>query len=231
MLFKTLTQKYGVGREQFLQYQQPSQLIEELMNINNFKKLTSQLYTIIANLNTKITLPTAKWETDLAFPPNPDYWEQICENTFTMSDNTNLQLIQYKVNHRTHITQSKMFKMGLANTDICSQCTLGGTYTYLHTIWLCQPVHSFWITVTETLSTILSYRIPASPTLCLLGDISEIHIPQKHRNPLLISLVVAKKVVLQNWKSKKSCHINNWTNLISEYISMKKYNAHRKKQI
>ena len=68
---------------------------------------------MIANLSTKITLPTAKWETDLAFSPNPDYWEQTCENTFTM---TNLQLIQYKVIHRTHITQSKMFKMGLANS-------------------------------------------------------------------------------------------------------------------
>ena len=112
--------------------------------------------------------------------------------------------------------------MGLANTGICSQCTLGSTDAYLHAIWLFKPVHAFWITVTETLSTILSNIIPSSPTLCLLGDISEIHIPQKHRNPLLISLVVAKKVVLQNWKSKKSCHINNWKNLISEYISLEK---------
>lgn len=64
MSFNTLTQKYGVGREQFLQYQQlrlqikdkttltnntlqPSQLIEEILKINNLKKLTSQLYTLI----------------------------------------------------------------------------------------------------------------------------------------------------------------------------------------
>ena len=139
--------------------------------------------------------------------------------------------LQYKVIHRSHITQSKMFKLGLSNTGFCSKCTLGSTDAHLHAIWLCQPVHSFWITVTETLSTILSYRIPSSPTLCFLGDISEIHIPQKHRNPLLISVIVAKKVVLQNWKSNKSCHIYNWTNLISEYISMERYNAHRKKQI
>lgn len=130
-----------------------------------------------------------------------------------MTDNTNLQLIQYKVIHRTHITQSKMFKMGLHNIDICSQCTLGSTDDYLHAMWHCQPVHSFWITVTETLSTILSHRIPSSPTLCLIGDFSEIHIPQKYRNPLLISLAIAKKVVIQNWKSKKSCHIKHWTNL------------------
>jgi len=86
-----------------------------------------------------------------------------------------------------------MFKMGLHNTDYCSQCTLGSTDDYLHAIWHCQPVHSFWITVTETLSTIMSHRIPSSHhTLSQsTGDLSGIHIPQKYRNLLLIA--VAKK--------------------------------------
>ena len=39
-----------------------------------------------------------------------------------MTSNTNLQLIQYKTIHRTHITQYEMHKMGLVTTDICSQC-------------------------------------------------------------------------------------------------------------
>ena len=145
-----------------------------------------------------------------------------------MITNTNLQ---HKVIHRSHITQSKMFKMGLANTDICSQCTLGSTDDYLHAMWLCQPVYSFWITITEALSTILDSRIPSSPTLCLLNDISTIHITQHFNKPLLISLTVAKKVVLQNWKSKKSCHINHWKDLITEYITIEKHHAHREKQM
>ena len=160
----------------------------------------------------------------------PDYWEQICKNTFSMTANTNLQLIQYKVIHRSHITQSKMFKMGLTNTGICSH-TSGSTDDYLHAMWLCQPVSSFWITVTQALSTILNYRIPSSPTLCLLSDISIVQILQKLKNPLLISLAVAKKVVLQNWKSKKSCHINHWKNLIAQYIAIEKHNAHRGRQM
>ena len=35
--------------------------------------------------------------------------------------------LQYKVIHRSHITQSKMFKLGLSNTGFCSKCTLGST--------------------------------------------------------------------------------------------------------
>lgn len=99
---------------------------------------------MISNLNT-IIFPTNKPGTDLAFSP---HCEQICNNAFS--------IIQHKVIQRTHMTQSKLFKMGLANTGICSQCTLGSTDDYLDAMWLCQPVHSFLITVTEALSTILS---------------------------------------------------------------------------
>ena len=178
---------------------------------------------MITNLKTTTILPTTKWENYLVFSPNPDYWEQIRNNTFSMTTNTNLQLIQYKVIHRSHITQTKMFKMGLANTDISSQCT---SDDYLHAMWLCQLVYSFCITITEALSTILDSRIPSSQTLCLLNDISKINIKQHFKNLLLISLAVAKKVVLQNWKSKKSCHINHWKNLITEYITIENHHAY-----
>ncbi len=142
-----------------------------------------------------------------------------------MTTNTNLQLIQYKTIHRTHITQRKMFRMGLTNTDTCSQCTLGSTDDYLHSTWSCQPVHALWVSVTEKLSTILGCRIPTSPELCLLGDLTQVTIPIKLRNPLLISLTIAKKVIFQNWKSKSSCHITHWTNLLIEYISIERITA------
>lgn len=126
-----------------------------------------------------------------------------------MISNTNLQLIQYKIIHRTHITQYKMYKMGLANTYACSQCTIDTTANYFHALWTCQPVHSFWDSVTQKPSTILDCGIPLSPQLCLLGDTSVIKISNKYKNSLLISLLP----ILLNWKSK------NWTNLLSEYIS------------
>ena len=145
-----------------------------------------------------------------------------------MTTNTNLQLIQYKTIHRTHIF--KMFKMGFADTDICSQCTLGSTDDYFHATWACQPVHSLWTAVTEKLSTILGCRIPLSPLLCLLGDITQVVLPTKYRNPLLISTIV-KKIILQNWKSKKSCHITHWINLLTEHISIERITASKKNNI
>lgn len=129
----------------------------------------------------------AKWENDLVLSPNTDFWKEICSNT-------NLQLIQYKIIHRTNITQRKKSEMGLSDTDICSQCTLGSTDDYLHATWTCQPVYSFWTSVTDKLSIIMGCRIPLSPPLCFLGNTTGIdNLPTKYKNPLLIFLTIAKK--------------------------------------
>ncbi|XP_065112772.2 G-protein coupled receptor family C group 6 member A-like [Paramisgurnus dabryanus] len=135
---------------------------------NHPRKLISKLYRLITSSNPTISLPKEKWNNDLTLPSDPDLWTQICGNIFNMTTNTNLQLIQYKTIHRTHITQSKLFKMRLSDTDTCSQCTSGNTDTYLHATWFCQPVHSLWTTVTNTLSSILDCRVPLSPKLWLI---------------------------------------------------------------
>ena len=201
------------------------------MKITNSKKYYFN-YKRISISDTSITLPTTKWENDLALSPNPDFWIQICKNIFSMTTHTNLQFIQYKIIHRTHITQSTFFKMGFYDTDICSQCTLGSTDDYFHATWACQPVHSLCTAVTEKLSSILGGRIHHSASsLCLLGVITQVILPTKYRNPLLISLTIVKNIILQTWKSKKSCHITHWLNLLTEHISDRDNNRLQKNNI
>ena len=65
-----------------------------------------------------------------------------------MTANINLQLIQYKSIHRTHMAQNKGYKMRLVHTDTCSQFTMDIKDNYVHALWVCQPVHSFWDSVT-----------------------------------------------------------------------------------
>ena len=81
--FNTLIQRYGVGRDQFLQYQQlksiikskinitnntlqPSKLSEDILKITNPKRIISKIYKLLSLTDTSITLPTSKWEKDLA---------------------------------------------------------------------------------------------------------------------------------------------------------------------
>jgi len=87
--------------------------MEDIMKITNTSKLISKLHKCLLNNDTTIIIPKNKWEKDLTFSPNTDLWKEICNNTFSMTNNANLQLIQFKIIHRIHITEKKMFLMGL----------------------------------------------------------------------------------------------------------------------
>lgn len=122
-------------------------------------------------------------------------WTQICKNNFNKSNNTNLQLIQYKVIHRIHYTGEKLYKMGYNESDRCTHCSQNTADTYLHATWLCSPIRHFWLQVTDQLSHVLDCHIPLSPELCILGDLSALPLPLRSTTSsiLFIALTIAKK--------------------------------------
>lgn len=158
--FEDLVQKFGITAKQFLQYLQIKSSIKssiksttntpmvnlelappisQLINIASSKKLLSKIYKIVIQTDNIVSLPTAKWESDLSIHTDADFWTQVnCKNTFLMTKNTNLQLIQYKTIHRTHLTGRKLFHMG-STSDICPHCTQNCRDTYIHTLWHCTP--------------------------------------------------------------------------------------------
>ncbi len=63
-------------------------------------------------------LPIEKWDSDISFSYDFNIWTQICKNTFSMINNSNLQLIQYKILHTyyflsTYYTIQKNIKWAL----------------------------------------------------------------------------------------------------------------------
>ena len=243
-----LFQTFEMGKNNFLQYLQLKNSIKKRIPIQentlkppdlftHVKKITpknkknlSKIYKFLINTNS-IHLPISKWEEDLGLSSDMGFWTKICENTFNMTKNTNLQLIQFKILHRTHITQYKMKKMGFCQTDICTQCNQNTIDTYLHALWLCSPVQSFWSVVIQQLSSILNCRIPLSPNLCLIGDLTTIDLALNRSQPLLVALAIAKKTILLNWKTKQSLNINQWRNLLIEYIFLEKIAATKREQL
>lgn len=191
------------------------------------KKTLSKVYRLLSHTNS-IHLPISKWEEDLSLPSDIDFWIQICKNTFEMTKNLNLQLIQYKVLHRSHITQHKMYRMGFSDSNICTQCAQNTEDTYIHALWSCSPVQQFWSSVTLKMSSILGFRIPLTPTLCLLGDLSVLDLPKTESQPILVALAIAKKTILVHWKDKHTLNVNHWQNLLIEHISLERISATRK---
>ena len=176
-----------------------------------------------------MSIPSNKWEKDLQITPNADFWSQICRNFFSISTNTNMHVIQYKIIHRVHYTGERMFKMGFADSDICPHSSLNTTDTYMHATWECTPVKQFWHNITDNLSLLMDFRILLLPSLCLLGDISNVNINITSRI-MSIALIIAKKTILMNWKSRHTSNITIWKNLLIEYISMEKLSAGIKKE-
>lgn len=140
-------------------------------------------------------------ERKISISLNKNSWTKIC--TKTMTNKPNLQLIQYKVNHRTYLTLKRMHNMGLSDSSHCSLCPPNTLDDYIHAIWHCPPIQHFWKEFTDELSLILDCRIPLFPSLCLLGDSSSVTIPNHNMKVIVIALTVAKKTILPNWKSRK----------------------------
>ena len=204
--------------------------MENINTIASSKKPLSKLYKLLSSTDNNIYLPINNWEKDLNINVNIDFWTNICKNTFNMSNNTNIQLIQYKINHRVHITQHKMYKMGFTDSDLCTHCTLHTADNYVHALWQCPPVHQFWQEIITNLSLLLGCSLPLSPSLCLLGDSSEINTSNQNTTSILVALSIAKKTILLNWKNRDQLSISQWLNLLSEYISMEQTSALIRKQ-
>lgn len=95
-----------------------------------------------------------------------------------------------------------------------------GNHRLLHTCTLGMHSCTDFLEHRPTkLSDILSCRVPLTPSLCLLGLTTAISIPPRHKNSLLTSLTIAKKTILQNWKSKQVININQWSNLLYQFIT------------
>lgn len=241
-----LTAQYKISSTKFLEYQQiksiiskkynPNQLdlqlpaqVEEFINLKA-PKLLSKIYRLLVKTEDSISLPILKWETDLSSSFDNNFWSQICSNTFKMTRNSNLQLIQYKIIHRIQYTGQRMFKMGLTQSNICPHCTNNIPDDYLHAVWYCTPVQKFWLRVCEDLSGWFKCNIPACPRLCPLGNLDDTVIDSNLKHLVLTALCIAKKTILLNWKSKNNLSCNQYKNLLLDYISNEIMSASSSKQ-
>ncbi len=105
-------------------------------------------------------------------------------------------------------------------SETCSHCSQNCPDTYIYATWHCPPIKRFWKDVTESLSCLLSCRIPLSPLLCLLGYLSTLNQEITNKRILLVALAIAKKTIFLNWKSRNTIHIAHWKNLLIDYISL-----------
>ncbi len=178
-----------------------------------------------SKIDESVSLPIAKWEADLSVSWDHNFWSQICLKTFELIRNPGLQLIQYKILHRVHYTGHRMFRMGFTASNNCSHCKGNTPDNYIHALWFCPPVQRYWYRICEDLSKCLKCSIPASPLVCLLGDLDGVTTEDNTIHMAFTALCIAKKTVLMNWKNKNNLNINQYRDYLWDYISLETASA------
>ena len=122
-----------------------------------------------------ISIPSVN-RRDLEFTYNTDFWPHICKDTFLSTTSA--------------LPPGKMFKIDFKNTNICSHSTQNETDTYLD-VWDCTPAKT--LILSSNFWTAASHYHPHSSTL-----------EDSSKKILSITVIIAKKAVLMNWKIKNS---------------------------
>ncbi len=114
----------------------------------------------------------------------------------------------------------RMFRMGFTASNNCSHCKGNTPDNYIHALWFCPPVQRYWYRICEDLSKCLKCSIPASPLVCLLGDLDGVTTDGNTIHMAFTALCIAKKTVLMNWKNKNNLNINQYRDYLWDYISL-----------
>ncbi len=107
----------------------------------------------------------------------------------------------------------------------CSHCKGNTPDNYIHALWFCPPVQRYWYRICEDLSKCLKCSIPASPLVCLLGDLDGVTTEDNTIHMAFTALCIAKKTVLMNWKNKNNLNINQYRDYLWDYISLETASA------
>lgn len=87
-----------------------------------------------------------------------------------------IALSWFLLNSPLRYAGQSVFRVDLMHSYTRLHCSGNVPDHYLHTVWQCAPVHKFWQAARKDLSARLGCAIPASPSLCALGDLISISI-------------------------------------------------------
>ena len=126
-------------------------------------------------------------------------------------------LIQFKVTHRLHYSNEKLAKIYPGFDAGCPRCrhkpaTLG------HMFWSCNSLARFWERIFEALSHICGGTIDLCPVIAVFGvSPPEERLTGLQANAVAFTTLLARRLILRQWKSDKSPSFKQW---VKEVLSM-----------
>lgn len=97
-----------------------------------------------------------------------------------------------------------------------------------HLFWVCHLLNGFWSSIYDWFSKVYSRDIPLDPKLTLLGC-SEVFLDctLEEQQTLMLGMVVAKKIILLDWKTSSPPCFKKWLNEMISVIHSESRLSHR----
>ena len=140
-----------------------------------------------------------KWEDELNIEIDHDEWLDNCCNMHKTIKVSQLRSFAYRLCTRDVLTNSKLIKMGLSDTDICYLCGIAKE-TISHMFWYCKINQRLWERLKVLIGNSLGYNLELHPEICLL-DMS-IDNNYKFIPPLVKIILIIFKKYLHDSKCK-----------------------------
>ena len=175
-----------------------------------------------ASLFTNVSAPSSNniktaWEDDLGIAVSDEIWSEGLKRIHTGSINSRLQLVQFKIMHRLHYSKVKLNRMYPTVSDICDRCSTSRG-TLAHSFWSCSKIAPFWHNIFSWYSRVYNITITPDPLAVLLGcSPAFLALPYSIQQSLILGTLVAKRLILNEWKTPTVPCFNNWLN---EFISL-----------
>ena len=84
-----------------------------------------------------------KWQTKLNMPIDREFICKIFENIKVVTLNTKLRSFHFRLLHHSIVTNEKLFRWKILDTDKCTFCNVAVENTF-HLIWECQVAKTIW---------------------------------------------------------------------------------------
>ena len=238
--FSQLKEKYNLSHSHFFRYLQVRHYTQS--KIENFKNLPIEhdIYRVLKSppdsrhLVSKIvhlfddrivahTVGTRDaWREELGIELSESMWTKCLSGIHSCSVNSRHQLIQFKIVHRLHYSKVRLHRIYPSVSPVCDRCNVSeGTLS--HAFWSCSSLTNFWSKIFDWYSKAYKSPLQPEPGLVIFGCTQTMRtVPAAMRQPLELGLIVAKRLILKEWKSPHPPSFQLWVTDMLSLIQMEK---------
>lgn len=187
-------------------------LLDCILKTNPSNKGTvSRIYvSIIGSTSSDDTTLRQQWEADLGYTLDDEDWVEVLRKIHSSSICARHGLIQLKFTHRVYWTKVRLSKIKPEIDPICDKCRQAPA-TLMHMFWWCPKLLPFWSSIFRLISEAFHKTIDPSPLIALFGlPPSNVCLSKAKKEALAFASVVAKKAILQTWKSPHAPSYVHW---------------------